>query len=239
MGDEPRRGRPFLTARWADLFLASYAVPDELLRPRLPPSLELDRRDGQAFVSLVAFDFHDTRVLGIPWPGYRSFPEINLRFYVRRGEERGVVFIRELVGLRLVARLANLLYNESYEVMPMASSVTQTADSVTVEHRLIGRDRVHTIRASGSKPRVMPAPDSVEHFFKEHQWGYGRTRRGRALRYEVRHPAWHVYPVTDYRIDIDWLSLYGPAWTFLQSAQPYSTILAAGSAVEVYPHGKV
>src|SRR4051812_21154653 len=48
--------RPFLTARWSNLFLATYPVPDELLSPRLPPGLDLDRRDGSAFVSLVAFD---------------------------------------------------------------------------------------------------------------------------------------------------------------------------------------
>src|SRR5437868_12171774 len=106
MGHTPPGGRPFLTARWSNVFLATYAVPDDLLLPRLPPGLVLDRRAGQAFVSLVAFDFIDTRVFGIPWPGYRSFPEVNLRFYVRCGEQRGVVFIRELVSPRLVAWLA-------------------------------------------------------------------------------------------------------------------------------------
>src|SRR5690242_7043427 len=107
----------FLTARWSNLFLLTYAVPRPLLAGRLSPGLELDTRlglvddaaaerfgrDGPAFVSLVAFDFLDTRVLGVPWPGYRNFPEINLRFYVRwpttdgAGVERGVVFVREFV----------------------------------------------------------------------------------------------------------------------------------------------
>ena len=59
---QPARRRPFLTARWSNLFLATYAVPDDVLTPRLPPGFVLDRRDGVAFVSLVAFDFCDTRV---------------------------------------------------------------------------------------------------------------------------------------------------------------------------------
>ena len=108
--------RPFLTARWENLAIISYTVPPDLLRPRLPPGLELDTRDGQAFVSLVPFDFFDTRVLGIPWPGYRDFPEINLRFYVRAGQERGIVFIREFVPKRLIAWMAKLCYNEPYSV---------------------------------------------------------------------------------------------------------------------------
>jgi uncharacterized protein YqjF (DUF2071 family) len=220
--DPPPAGRPFLTARWTNLVLATYAVPDELLLPRLPAGLELDRRDGQAFVSVVAFDFRDTRVFGLPWPGYRSFPEVNLRFYVRHGKQRGVIFIREYVQLRLVARLARLLYNEPYATIPLSSSVTDGPDAITVEHRLTCGGRVHTIRAAGSKPAHRPDPSSVEHFFKEHQWGFGRTRGGVALRYEVRHPVWDVYPVRDSLTDLDWAALYGSEWGELTGAEPYS-----------------
>jgi hypothetical protein len=67
--------RPILTAPWNNVFLATYAVPPPLLEPRLPPGLTLDGRDGHAFVSLVAFEFLDTRVLGVPWPGHRNFTE--------------------------------------------------------------------------------------------------------------------------------------------------------------------
>src|ERR1700724_1878896 len=105
--------RAFLTARWSNLFLATYAVPPALLEKRLPPGLHLDTRDGNAFVSLVAFEFLDTRVLGVPWPGYRNFPELNLRYYVRRGPERGVVFLREFVGLHLVSWIARNVFNEN------------------------------------------------------------------------------------------------------------------------------
>jgi hypothetical protein len=239
MDDTPPAGRPFLTARWSNLILANYAVADDLLLPRLPPGLELDRYQGRAFVSLVAFDFRDTRVLGVPWPGYRNFPEVNLRFYVRRGEQRGVVFIRELVPPRLVALLARVLYNEPYTAMRMTSAVSETNASLTVEHRLLGRDRAHTIRATGTKPTATPSPDGVEHFFKEHQWGFGRTRRGATLRYEVRHPVWAVCPIVDYGIDLDWAALYGPEWAALQDARPDSTVLAVGSPVAVYPKGRI
>ena len=111
--------RPFLTAEWRNLFLATYAVPPSLLEARLPPGLALDTRDGHAFVSLVAFEFLNTRVLGVPWPGYRNFAELNLRFYVHRtlptrAVERGVVFVREFVPQRLVAGMARWLYNEPH-----------------------------------------------------------------------------------------------------------------------------
>jgi uncharacterized protein YqjF (DUF2071 family) len=227
--------RAFLTARWTNLFLATYAVPEELLKSRLPPGLELDLRDGQAFVSLVAFDFVDTRVLGIPWPGYRNFPELNLRFYVKHGNERGVVFIREYVGKRLVAWIARGIYNEPYRVAPMTSVVTEDSETITVEHRLTAAGRTNVLRVTGSKPAYCPEPSSVEHFFKEHHWWFNTDRRGRLVRYRVDHPVWEVYPVRDYLVDLDWASVYGPEWHFLQGVQPLSTILAAGSAIKVYP----
>jgi hypothetical protein len=231
--------RPFLTARWSNLFLATYAVPPSLLEPRLPPGLELDLRDGQAFVSLVAFDFVDTKVLGVPWPGYREFAELNLRFYVRQGGQRGVMFIREFVPQRLVAWLARLLYNEPYRAAPLVSTVRDETDHITIEHRLRLGGRTHTISATGKKPAVQPPDNSLEHFLKEHRWGYGLSRSGQMVRYEVEHPVWSIYPVQSYQVDLDWGLVYGPEWAFLARATPVSTVLAVGSPVLVYPKGRL
>ncbi len=230
---------PFLTARWTHLLLASFVVPQELLRPRLPPGLELDLRDGQAFVSLVFFDFLDTRVLGVPWPGFRNFPEINLRFYVRRGDDRGVVFVREFVPQRLVAWLARTIYNEPYRAVPMRSNVVTEPESVRVEHSFAFGGRTHTMRAVGGRPAYVPGPESIEAFFKEHHWGFGTTRSGRTLRYHVAHPVWEVYPVREVHLDLDWAAAYGPEWAVMQDAQPASTVLAVGSPVAVYPKGRL
>jgi uncharacterized protein YqjF (DUF2071 family) len=227
---------PFLTARWTHLLLANYAVPAELLRPRLPPGLELDVRDGQAFASLVCFDFLDTRVFGIPWPGFRNFSEMNLRFYVRHGDERGVVFVREFVPQRFVAWLARVLYNEPYMAAPMSRSVVDEPGRVCVEHRVTFGGRTHTMRAIGDKPAYVPASGSVETFFKEHHWGFGKTRSGRTRRYHVWHAVWEVHAVRDVHIDLDWGALYGPEWSVMNESHPVSTVLAIGSPVAVYPH---
>lgn len=237
--DASRPRWPFLTAQWTNVLLATYAVPRELLVPRLPPGLELDTRDGLAFASLVCFDFLDTRVLGIPWPEFRNFPELNLRFYVRRGEERGVVFVREFVPQRFVAWTARALYNEPYLATTMTSSVVDEPENIHVEHRLTFGGRTHTMRVVGAKPAVVPGPESVEAFFKEHHWGYGKTRRGRTLRYHVWHPVWAVYPVREAHVDLDWATVYGPEWGVMQRATPASTVLAVGSVIAVYPKGKL
>jgi uncharacterized protein len=227
----------FLTARWSNLVLLTYAVPPELLQPRLPDALELDTRGGRAFASLVAFDFLDTRVLGVAWPGFRDFPEVNLRFYVRRREsgERGVMFVREFVPQRFIAWVARTVYNEPYVAVPMRSRVDVTADAISVAHELTVGGRVHSIRAVGGAAKSCPAVTSDEHFFKEHRWGFGRARGGRCVRYEVVHPTWECHEVRSWHLDLDWAAVYGPQWRVLQDAEPVSVVLAAGSKVAVLP----
>ena len=229
--------RAFLTARWCNLILANYAVPDELLRPLLPPGCELDRRDGRCWASLVGFQFLDTRVLGVGWPGFRHFPEWNLRFYVTHEGRRGVCFVREFVPSWLVATTARLLYNEPYRSARMTMDVAETPETLTAAYTVRWGRKTHSLRAVGAKPAFRPSGGSVETWFKEHSWGYGTSRRGKLIRYEVSHPKWDVYPVREFIADLDWATLYGPEWGVMQTAEPGSVVLAVGSAVKVSPRG--
>lgn len=228
--------RRFLTAEWRDLIIASYAVDDELLVPRLPPGLELDRFDGQAVCSLVGFRFLHTRVGGVKWPGLVNFPEINLRFYVREPAtgRRGVVFIRELVRSRLVARVARGLYNEPYFKGSISESINRAEDALRVRYdfSIFGGDG--TMRVEADPIAATPPEDSTEHWFKEHQWGYGVTKRGKPLRYEVRHPVWACHAVRSFEISVDWSRVYGDAWRSLGDSEPISVVLAVGSPIEVF-----
>jgi hypothetical protein len=233
--NELPRHRDFLTARWANLCMISYPVDQEWLRALLPPGCVPDLRDGRAFVSLVAFDFLSTRVMGISWPLHRNFPEVNLRFYVRHGDRRGVCFVREFVPKRVIATIARLLYNEPYRSASMSSRTSETPDMIEVKHDLTLAGVTNRIRVIGNKPAVRPDSDSVEHFFKEHSWGFGTSRHGRLLSYQVDHPTWDVWPVKSYEIDWDWKGIYGPDWAFLASVEPWSVVLARGSDVRVFP----
>jgi len=227
--------RAFLRSRWCNLILANYVVPEELLRPLVPPGCELDRRDGHCWASLVGFQFLGTRVLGVSWPGFRNFPEWNLRFYVSHEDQRGVCFVREFVPSWLVATLARVIYNEPYRSARMSMDVKDERETVSATYTVRWAGKVHSLRAIGTKPAIRPAPDSTEHWFKEHSWGFGTSRRGKLIRYEVNHPEWDVYPVREFAADVDWTALYGPEWGAMQGTEPASVVLALGSEVSVYP----
>lgn len=242
--------RPFLTARWSNLAIVTYAVPPAALAPYLPPGsgLTLDERDDlealgappghTALVSLVAFEFLETRVLGIRWPGLVNFPEINLRFYVRQGDHRGVMFIREIVPRRLIAEVARRWYDEPYVCAPIEARINHTTRRVEAEYRMPWPGAgTQMIRLIGDKPPLRPEKSTFEHWIKEHQWGFTPKKGGAAGSwvYEVIHPMWSIYPLVEADVALDFGRVYGPEWGFLSGSQPVSVVLAAGSEVAVYP----
>ena len=231
---------PFLTAVWSDLILISYAVPDDVLLPYLPPGLELDRWNGSAYCSLVAFDFTQTRVLGwsVPFPkSLCDFPEFNLRIYVTQKGQRGVVFVRELAPNRLVCGLAKLLYHEPYSAVPIVSRVTQVGDLRRVRHDFVVNGKAQMVAVTASGPTYQPPEDSFETWVKEQEAGFNHRRLGgKVTGFRVWHPPWRVYPIEEYAMNIDFAHLYGSQWGFLQGRQPESVVLAEGSQIKIYPN---
>jgi len=230
---------PFLSARWEDLILVTYRMPAELPAPLVPAGLELDRYDGSACASLVGFRFLSTRVFGLRWPFHSNFPEFNLRYYVREtntpSPRRGVMFVREYVPRRAIAWTARLIYNEPYRFAPMTEELRSASDQRFARYGLRVHGREHAVQVESDPEPSTPKPGTIEHFFKEHQWGFGVTRRGRVIDYEVRHPTWAVYRPRRWHVDVDWRVLYGPGWRVMQDAEPLSVVHAVGSGVEVHP----
>lgn len=113
----------FLKAEWRKLVLANYTIEPEILSKYVPFGTELDLWNGKCYVSLVGFMFLNTRLLGVKIPFHVNFEEVNLRFYVKRLDrdtwKRGVVFIKEIVPKPALTFVANTVYQENYETLPM------------------------------------------------------------------------------------------------------------------------
>ena len=227
--------RPFLTARWQDLVLITYAIEPAFVQPFLPAGCVPDVIDGAARCSLVAFEFLSAKVRGVRWPYHADFPEVNLRFYVKCDGLRGVSFLREFVPRRAIALVARLIYNEPYAAIPMHRHRIQEAGHIKVEHNLQVHGQWQRISVTAEGPAMVPELDPDADWIKEHRWGFGQTRSGRPLAYEVVHPAWAIYSGVTLSLKFDFAHVYGPEWAFLNEETPISTILAAGSDVEVWP----
>ena len=226
----------FLEAEWRYLVLINYAIDPSVLRRRVPPGTELDFEHSRTYVSLVGFQFLNTRVLGIGLPFHRDFEEVNLRFYVRRraedGWRRGVVFIRELVPRRMIAFVARTFYGEPYSALPMRHSVEQSDSNLRASYAWRRGGKWESILAKGSGPSVEIEPDSHEEFIAEHYWGYN-AHRGGCVEYQVEHARWRIWHASESHCDVDVASLYGEDFVESLSKPPHSAFIAEGSPVFV------
>lgn len=229
----------FLTAKWRYLAMLNYEVDASLLKPLVPRGTELDTRQGHHFISLVGFLFLDTHVLGVPAFFHRDFEEVNLRLYVRRfvreQARQGVVFIRELVPLPLVAAAARLTYNEPYRTVPMRHTIVETAGELqSVDYRFGGpHDECRLAQRVHGEPHPI-LPDSDEEFFSERGWGYTRQRDGSTVEYRVEHARWKVWSNASFELNGPLGEFYDEPFASILSGAPASAFIADGSAVAVH-----
>ena len=217
--------------------MANYAVDPSILTSYLPYKTEIDLWQGTCYVSLVGFMFVDTAVMGIKIPFHINFEEVNLRFYVRyrdQGEwKRGVVFIKEIVPRAALAFVANTLYSENYETMPMRHVWDSQKGELRVEHHW-KKGTWHSIGVTTSSQSSPIVPGSEEEFITDHYWGYTKVKEHKTSEYRVEHVAWEVYRTVEYSVDVDFGKVYGAEFGFLNDQKPLSVFLAEGSEIFVH-----
>lgn len=236
MSSPPRR---FLTAGWHHLAMLNFDVDPDLVARYLPSGTEIDFFQGKTYLSVVGFRFLNTRLLGVPIPFHRDFDEVNLRCYVKRTVQgqtrRGVTFIRELVPRRMVAFVANTVYNENYIHLPMRSRIALPQNGSLGRAMYEWRHGANWQRLSAeiSGEPLHPAAGSEPEFITEHYWGYTRQRDGGTLEYQVEHPPWRVWTAVNARLECDVAALYGAEFAPFLTRAPTSAFVADGSEVIV------
>ncbi|MDO9374049.1 MAG: DUF2071 domain-containing protein [Ferruginibacter sp.] len=229
--------KTFLTADWKNLVMANYVVDPAVLAPYLPNKTSLDIFNGHVFVSLVGFMFANTRVLGVKIPFHVNFEEVNLRFYIRYNDagtwKRGTVFIKEIVPRSAISFVANNFYNEKYSTMPMKHFYYETPTDISLGYHWKHRQKWNRIEATIDRNELPMVEGSEEEFIAEHYWGYSKYTHETTYEYEVVHPAWKVFAVKNYLVDVDFPALYGKDFSMLQDATPNSVFVAKGSPVSI------
>ena len=81
--------------------------------------------------------------------------------------------------------------------------------------------------------QVASRADSQERFIAEHYWGYIQIDDQKSFQFRVEHPAWKMYALNDYNIDVDFKACYGQNFEMLQHQQPSSVFLVEGSEVSL------
>jgi hypothetical protein len=216
--------------------VVSYAVAPEHVAPQLPRGLVPDTRDGQAYVSLVGVELVKVRVLGLVGPGFRRVPAVELQVPVRAvgASRRGTITVQAYVPRRLVAWGARGLYGEPVDVASMQPVWREQTDTLAVTYRFDRAGREQRLRAVGAKPPKTPAEDSLAFFLMNRNWRFGRRRDGTLVRARIERAVEPVCDVQEHHVTVQWASVYGKEWAFLDDREPALVLLAPGGPVRLH-----
>ncbi len=185
-----------MSMRWHDLLFAHWPVKPQALQSLLPPGLELDTFDGEAWLGVVPFRMSGIRGRFMPpLPGASAFPELNLRTYVKVGDKPGVWFFSLDAQHRLAVRVARLTFGLPYFDADMSCSIdagTVTYASHRTHKRAAPADFRGSYRPAG--PMFEAKAGTLEHWLTERYCLYACRPGGRLRRGDIHHNPWPLQP---------------------------------------------
>jgi len=163
--------------KWRELLFVHWPVPAEVVRPLVPPQLDLDLFEGMAYLGLVPFTMTGVRPVGLPpVSGLSSFHETNVRTYVHvKDRDPGVWFFSLDAANSCAVRFARTFFHLPYHRAQMfleRELTGPTGQSTTIVYAGVRRwpsplPASYAIRATPTGV-VQPAqPGTLEHFLVE------------------------------------------------------------------------
>lgn len=195
---EPVR-RAVMVQQWKDLSYVHWRYDPAEVQALLPPGLDVDTFDGSAWVGLIPFSMRGIGVPGLPAvPYFGSFPEVNVRTYVRRNGVPGVWFFSLDVNRLLPALVARATYLLPYCWGVASNRIDNDHVSASVVRRWPDGASTSIHLTIGGR---IEQPDDLSVFLSA-RWGlYSRGLRG-GLRYApVDHEKWPLYTAQLEHID--------------------------------------
>lgn len=170
---------------WRDLLFLHWRVSGDALRARLPPGLQLDTFEGEAWLGVVPFRMTGVRPRGVPClPLVSSFRELNVRTYVVRDERPGVYFFSLDASSRLAVAVARRFFHLPYFHARM--SLEERDGWIHYASARPGaRFRARYREREGAAPA-----GALDHWLTERYCLYTRD----LLRGEVHHAPWPLRP---------------------------------------------
>ena len=182
---------------WESLLFAHWRVPVEQVRAHVPDGLELDVRDGSAWIGVTPFRVSALRLRGtLPLPGVSAFLELNVRTYVTHGDRPGVWFF----SLDAASRLAVAAARRSYRLPYHAARMRLERRDGRIEYSCSRDHAVFEGRSRSAGPVFHAEPGSLEHLLTERYCLYAVGEDGRLCTADIHHPPW---PLQQAEAEID------------------------------------
>ena len=190
-------GRWAMTQRWNDLLFAHWPIPAAALAALLPDGLR-STPSGSAWLGVVPFWLDRIKIRGVPpIPGARSFPELNLRTYVRdqlHRNARRLFFLarrQQPAGRRRGAQSSITCPTTGRRCG--SSSARSASLRFTAGRRVRGPPVIFKARYRGLGPTRKLAENrsgTLEYFLTERYCLFTRNRAGQPIRANLHHVPW-------------------------------------------------
>lgn len=169
---------------WRRLTFLHWPYAPDLIRPLIPPALDVDTFDDAAWVGLVPFEIYD-------FPGIPHFPETNLRTYVVGPDGSRAVWFFSLEAARVAAVVGARV---GYHLPYFWAKMRVTSKNDTIHYR----SERHWPHDSGAMTEIAIQPgeryksDDLtdrDHFLTARYRLY-TTSGGRLRHADIEHPPW-------------------------------------------------
>lgn len=187
-------GEPFWLCDWTDVVFLHFEVDAAELQREVP--FALDRFEGRAFVSLVAFALTDMRprvggqIARLLFKPFGTHRYLNVRTYVRHGRHTGIYFLAEWLDapwLNLVAGPA--LYGLPFRCGRLGYR-NELVHGAVSGHACDSKGRLEYAGAVLDAPRGA-RPGSLDEFLVERYRAF-TERGGKRGWFPVWHPPWKI-----------------------------------------------
>ena len=188
----PPEDRPWIMAQtWDDLLFAHWRVSADAVRRLVPAGLDVDERDGSAWLGVTPFVVTGIRARGLlPIPRVSSFRELNVRTYVTRDGKPGIWFLSLDASSHLAVAAARLLYRLPYfhaDILFRRRGTRILFDSARDD------GKAFSVSYEPRAPAAAVGPSSLEAFLTERYCLYAE-HAGRLYRADIHHRPWPLQP---------------------------------------------
>jgi len=183
---------PLFLARWDRAVFINYRADPELLQRAVP--FPLDLRDGEAFVSIVAFTLVRMRPrVGGSFAEWLASPIgthefLNIRTYVRHRGEPGIFFLAEWLPNRLSVFLGPRIFGLPYRIGQLRYD--HEAEGSDLRGAVDGREGSLRYQGSVHSPEFFSCESgSLSEFMLERYTAFTQREKRRRL-FRIWHPPW-------------------------------------------------
>lgn len=211
---------------WNDAIFLHWKVDLALLRKLVHKDIEIDLFEGEAWVSLVAFDMENIKLKKFPaFPPVSNFHEINIRTYVKHEHKTGVYFLSLEASKKLSTYIAKTISELPYRYSKMSreenyykSANIQYQDRFELNFK-VGKEKTNKTK--------------LDKWLTER---YALFQEGKTCinEFEIHHPEWPIFDVT-----IEDSTIHYPRYERLMIGEPMLTHYSPGVQVLAWDKIKI